>query len=62
MLVLTRRQNEAIRIGDDIEVTVVSIREDCVKLGITTSHSVTVDRQEIYEKKKAEKDNVPKAD
>jgi len=62
MLVLARKKDEGIQIGDDIEIVVVGIREDCVRLGIKTSRSVTVDRQEIYEKKKkAEKEKVSKA-
>ena len=53
MLVLTRKENQSIKIGDDIEIMVVSIETDWVKLGIMASESVTVDRQEIYEKKKS---------
>ena len=54
MLVLARLQNEKIRIGDDIEVVVVSIRGNCVRLGITAPKSMRVDRQEVYEQKQAE--------
>ncbi len=49
MLVLSRQRDETIKIGDDIEVTVVDIRGDKVRLGITAPKSVTVHRKEIYE-------------
>ena len=48
MLVLSRRQNEAIRIGDDVKVTVVSIEGGVVKLGIEAPRRITVHRGEIY--------------
>lgn len=54
MLVLSRRQNEAIRIGDDVKVTVVSIEGGVVKLGIEAPHCVTVHRGEIYRRIQAE--------
>ncbi|QCS51439.1 carbon storage regulator CsrA [Priestia flexa] len=49
MLVLTRKTNETIKIGEDIEVTVLSISGDQVKLGIKAPRDVEVHRQEIYE-------------
>ena len=49
MLVLTRCKSEVIRIGDDIAVTVVEIRDGKVRLGITAPKDVPVHRQEIYE-------------
>lgn len=48
MLVLSRKCNEAIQIGDDIEVEVISIEGDQVKLGIRAPKSVDIYRQEIY--------------
>jgi creatinine deaminase len=48
MLVLTRQRDETIMIGDDIEVTVVDIRGDKVRLGINAPRSITVHRQEVY--------------
>ena len=51
MLVLMRKEHESIQIDDTIEIVVVSVHENHVKLGIRTSRSVTVDRKEIYEKK-----------
>ena len=49
MLVLSRRKDETIVIGDDVRVTVVDIRGDTVRLGITAPKSIPVYRQEIYE-------------
>ena len=49
MLVLSRQKNEVIMIGDDIEITVVDIRGDRVRLGIAAPQSVSVHRKEIYE-------------
>lgn len=49
MLVLSRQKNEAIMIGDDIEITVVDIRGDRVRLGITAPHAISVHRKEVYE-------------
>ncbi len=49
MLVLSRRKDETIVIGDDVRVTVVDIRGDTVRLGISAPKSVTIYRQEIYE-------------
>jgi cytosine/creatinine deaminase len=49
MLVLTRQRDDSIMIGDDIEVRVVDIRGDKVRLGITAPRSVSVHRREIYD-------------
>lgn len=48
MLVLSRQRDEVIMIGDNIEVTVVDIRGDKVRLGITAPKSVTVHRKEVW--------------
>ena len=48
MLVLTRRQNEAIQIGDNIEITVLSIEGDQIKLGIEAPKTVDIHRKEVY--------------
>ena len=48
MLVLTRSVNEAIMIGDDIEITVVGVKGDKVRIGIRAPHSVAVHRKEVY--------------
>jgi carbon storage regulator len=48
MLVLTRKLNQEIVIGDDIRITVVAVGSDQVKLGITAPRSIPVHRSEIY--------------
>jgi carbon storage regulator len=48
MLVLTRKLKEAIQIGDDIEITVLAIQGDQVKLGINAPKHVEIHRKEIY--------------
>lgn len=48
MLVLTRRQNETIQIGDNIEITVLSIEGDQIKLGIEAPKTVDIHRKEVY--------------
>jgi len=48
MLVLTRKTNESIMIGDEIKITVVEIRGDQVKLGITAPKRISVHREEIF--------------
>ena len=49
MLVLSRQRDETIMIGDDVEVTVVDIRGDKVRLGITAPREISVHRKEVYE-------------
>ncbi|NCB39417.1 MAG: carbon storage regulator [Erysipelotrichia bacterium] len=49
MLVLTRKINEKIIIGDDIEIVLVDIGKDQVKIGINAPRSVKVHRWEVYE-------------
>ena len=50
MLVLSRKKNESIVIGDDVFIVVVEIRGDKVRLGIDAPKSVTVHRREIYDR------------
>ncbi len=54
MLVLSRQRDETIMIGDDIEITVVDIRGDKVRLGITAPTKIAVHRKEVYEAIKRE--------
>ena len=54
MLILTRRPGEAIRIGDDVEVYVVAVNGNQVRLGIKAPRNVPVHREEIYAKITAE--------
>jgi carbon storage regulator len=48
MLVLTRKTGEAIQIGDDIEITVLSVKGEQIKLGINAPKNVEIHRKEIY--------------
>lgn len=48
MLALSRKQNEAIVIGNDIEVTILEVKGEQVKIGITAPKSVPVYRKELY--------------
>lgn len=54
MLVLSRQRDETIMIGDDIEITVVDIRGEKVRLGINAPAHVPVHRKEVYEAIKRE--------
>lgn len=49
MLVLSRQKDQTIMIGDDIEITVVDIRGDKVRLGISAPTQIPVHRKEVYE-------------
>ncbi len=60
MLVLARKLHESIRIGDEIEVSVVEIKGDQVKLGIKAPSRVTIHRQEVYDA--IQRENVSAAD
>ena len=54
MLVLSRQRDETIMIGDDIEITVVDIRGEKVRLGINAPPHVPVHRKKVYEAIKRE--------
>jgi len=49
MLVLSRHRDETIMIGDDIELTVVDIRGDKVRIGVKAPSNVPVHRKEVYD-------------
>lgn len=49
MLVLTRKTKEAIKIGDDIEIKVLAVQGDQVKIGINAPRSVEIHRKELIE-------------
>jgi len=49
MLVLSRKKNETILIGDDIIITIVDIRGDKVRMGITAPTDIPVHRREVYD-------------
>ncbi len=51
MLVLSRKKNEVLMIGDNVSITIVEIRGDKIKLGIVAPTDVTVDRLEVWKAK-----------
>ena len=53
MLILTRKIGESLLIGDDVEITVLSIRGSQVKLGVKAPKEIAVHREEIYQRIKA---------
>jgi len=65
MLVLSRRLNESIQIGDDVEVTVIDVRGDVVRLGIKAPQSTQIWRKELWDaiveenRKAAQKSKTP---
>lgn len=61
MLILTRRTGETIMIGDEITVTVLSVQDNQVRLGINAPKDVDVHREEIYERIQSEKHGGEKA-
>ena len=59
MLVLTRKSNQSIMIGDDIEVSVLSVMGEKVRIGIQAPQKIPVFRKEIYLEIHREDDVVP---
>jgi carbon storage regulator len=59
MLILTRRTGETLRIGDDVEVTVMAVNGSQVRIGIKAPRNVVVDREEIAERKRRERELTP---
>lgn len=57
MLILTRRNGESLRIGDEVTVTILSTKGNQVRIGIEAPRHVAVDREEIAERKR--RGNVP---
>jgi len=60
MLVLSRQRDETIMIGDEIEITVVDIRGDKVRLGINAPTRIAVHRKEVYEAIRKENEHAAK--
>lgn len=50
MLILTRRVGEKLKIGDDIEVVVLGVKGNQVRIGVTAPRDVEVHREEIYQR------------
>jgi carbon storage regulator len=49
MLVLSRKRDESIIIGDDVVITIVDVKGEQVKIGISAPKSVSIHRKEVYE-------------
>jgi carbon storage regulator len=62
MLVLTRKGNQSIMIGDDIEVTVLAIMGEKVRIGIDAPRNVPVFRKEVYLEIQQARDGTADAD
>ena len=60
MLVLSRMKDESIMIGDDVEITIVDVRGDKVRLGINCPRNISVHRKEIYLAIQKEKEELKK--
>jgi carbon storage regulator len=61
MLVLTRKTNQSIMIGDDVEISVLAVSRDKIRLGITAPRDVPVFRKEVYLSIKGEEDDASDA-
>jgi carbon storage regulator len=57
MLILTRRAGESLRIGDDVEVTVMAVNGAQVRIGIKAPINISVDRDDVAARKRREKEN-----
>ena len=55
MLILTRRIGETLNIGDEVQVTVLGIKGNQVRIGVNAPKNIPVHREEVYERIKAEK-------
>jgi carbon storage regulator len=54
MLILTRRIGESVMIGEDVSVTVLGVKGNQVRIGVQAPKSVSVHREEVYERIKME--------
>lgn len=61
MLVLCRRTSESLLIGDEVTVTVLAVKGNQVRFGIAAPRDVSVDRQEVWERKQEQEAGTPPA-
>lgn len=59
MLILSRRTDESILIGDDVTITILGVKGKQVRIGITAPPDVSVHREEIYQRIQGDKANIP---
>jgi carbon storage regulator len=55
MLILTRRERESLKIGDDVTITVLTVRGGQVRIGVAAPKHVPVHREEIYKRIRTER-------
>ena len=55
MLILTRRQGESLKVGEDVTITILALNRHQVRVGIDAPKEVTVHREEIYERIQTER-------
>jgi carbon storage regulator len=59
MLILTRRVGETLMVGDDVTVTIVGVKANQVRIGISAPKNVAVHREEIYKRIQRERHPAP---
>ena len=57
MLILTRRPDESLIIGNDVKVTILGIHGNQVRIGVTAPKNITVHREEVYQRIQEERNN-----
>ena len=62
MLVISRKKGESLRIGEDIEITIVKIEDGSVKLSISAPRNITILRKELYKEVEEENKNAVASD
>lgn len=60
MLILTRKVGEALMVGDDVNITVLGVKGNQVRIGVNAPKEVAVHREEIYQRIQKEKNEAAK--